>query len=60
VATSPAAATGINASGNGAMTLTTEGKPVSGVMTVTDFARNTAVPFTSLGFNIDKTPPVIS
>ena len=60
VATSPAAATGINASGIGAMTLTTEGKPVSGVMTVTDYARNTAVPFTSSGFNIDKTPPTIS
>ncbi|HET7891238.1 MAG TPA: PxKF domain-containing protein [Candidatus Sulfotelmatobacter sp.] len=60
VATSPASATGINGSGNGAMTLTTEGQPVTGVMTVTDYARNTASPFTSSGFNIDRTPPTIS
>ena len=60
VATSPASATGINAGGIGAMTLTTEGRPVMGVMTVTDYARNTASPFTSSGFNIDRTLPTIS
>jgi len=60
VATSPAAATGVNGSGNGSMTLTTEGKAVSGVMTVTDYAKNTAAPFTSAGFNIDETPPTIT
>jgi hypothetical protein len=59
VPASPATATGINASGNGSMTLTTEGKPVTGVMTVTDYAKN-AAPFTSAGFNIDETPPKIS
>jgi len=57
VATSPATATGIN---NGTMILTTEGKPVTGIMTVTDYARNTANPFTSIGYNIDETPPTIS
>ena len=60
VATSPASATGVNASGTGAMTLTTEGKPVTGVMTVTDYARNTAAPVVSPGFDIDQTPPTIS
>jgi hypothetical protein len=60
VATSPATATGVNGSGNGSMTLTTEGKPVTGVMTVMDYAKNTAVPFVSAGFNIDETAPTIS
>ena len=56
-ATSPATSTGLN---SGAMTLTTEGKLVSGAMTVTDFAKNTASPFVSSGFNIDETLPTIS
>jgi hypothetical protein len=43
----------------GSMTLTTEGKLVTGVVTVTDFALN-AAPFTSLGFNIDRTLPTIT
>jgi hypothetical protein len=43
----------------GSMTLTTEGKLVTGVMTATDFALNSS-PFTSAGFNIDKTPPTIT
>jgi len=56
-ATSPATSTGLN---TGAMTLTTEGKLVTGAMTVTDFAKNTASPFVSAGFNIDETKPTIS
>jgi hypothetical protein len=57
IATSPATAIGVN---NGSMTLTTEGRLVAGVMTVTDYARNTANPFTSTGYNIDETPPIVS
>lgn len=57
IATSPATSTGLN---SGAMTLTTEGQLVIGTMTVTDYARNTAPPFTSSGFNIDETLPTIS
>jgi hypothetical protein len=41
------------------MTLTTEGKLVTGSVTVTDYARNTAAPFVSPGFNIDETLPTI-
>jgi hypothetical protein len=43
----------------GSMTLTTEGKPVTGVVTVTDFALNVAQ-FISPGFNIDSTPPTVA
>jgi hypothetical protein len=43
----------------GSMTLTTEGKLVTGVITVTDFALNSA-PFTSAGVNIDRTLPTIT
>ena len=57
-ATSPAASNGLNAQGNGAMTLTTEGKPVTGTLTLSDFAKNSQM-FTSMGFNIDETPPTI-
>jgi len=57
VATSPASSTGLN---SGALTLTTEGKLVTGVMTVEDYAKNIAAPFTSAGYNIDETPPTIS
>jgi hypothetical protein len=60
VASSPATSTFVNGSGSGSMTLTTEGQPVTGIMTVTDYAKNTAAPFTSVGFNIDETPPTIS
>ena len=59
VAAQPATNTGLDGNGNGSITLTTEGKLVTGTVTVTDFAKNSA-PFTSLGFNIDKTPPTIS
>jgi hypothetical protein len=51
VATSPATSAGIFPSG--AMTLTTEGQPVKGTMTVTDFARNPAT-FTSGGSTLTK------
>jgi len=59
-ATSPA--TGSFAGGAlslpGSMTLTTEGKSVTGIMTVTDFALNVAQ-FTSPGVNIDRTSPTV-
>jgi len=58
IATLPAISSGVFPSG--AMTLTTEGKLVTGTMTVTDFAKNTASPFVSAGFNIDETKPTIS
>jgi hypothetical protein len=57
VATSPATSAGIFPTG--AVTLNTEGTAVTGVMTVTDYARNTAAPFTSAGFKIDETAPII-
>jgi hypothetical protein len=43
----------------GSMTLTTEGKSVTGTMTVTDYALNVAQ-FTSPGFNIDSTSPTVA
>jgi len=59
IATSPATNTGIDGNGSGSMTLTTEGKLVTGTVTATDYARNTAAPFVSPGFNIDETLPTI-
>ncbi len=46
-ATSPATNNGIDGNGSGSMMLTTEGKLVTGSVTVTDYARNTAAPFVS-------------
>jgi hypothetical protein len=43
----------------GSMTLTTEGKSVTGTMTVTDYALNVAQ-FASPGFNIDTTSPTVT
>jgi hypothetical protein len=60
VATAPATSTGVDANSNGSMTLTTEGKLVTGAMVVTDYAKNTAAPFISPGYNIDETLPTIS
>lgn len=58
-ATSPATSNGLNQQGNGAMTLTTEGNPVTGTLTLSDFAKNSQM-FKSTGFAIDETPPTIS
>src|ERR1700739_484576 len=55
--TSPATST---SGTSGSMTLTSEGKLVTGAMTATDFAQNTSAPVTSAGFNIDETKPTIS
>ncbi len=55
--TSPAISTGTT---SGAMTLTTEGKLVTGSMTATDYSRNTSAVVTSAGYNIDRTLPTIS
>lgn len=56
-ATSPATSTGTT-SGN--MTLTSEGKLVTGSMTATDYSRNTSAMVTSAAFQIDRTLPTIS
>lgn len=56
VATSPATSTGLD---SGSLTLNSEGKLVTGTMTVTDWAQNPAG-FTSAAFKIDETAPTIS
>ncbi len=58
-ATLPATSNGLNAQGNGAMTLTSEGKLVTGTLTLSDFAKNSQI-FTSTGYNIDETKPTIT
>lgn len=45
---------------SGSMTLTTEGKLVTGSMTATDYSRNTSLVVTSPAFQIDRTLPTIS
>jgi hypothetical protein len=57
--TSPATDNGLNAQGAGAMTLNSEGKPVTGTLTLSDFAKNSQL-FTSAGYNIDETPPTVT